>query len=255
MRVLVLAGTGDGQAVAQALRASGLEVVESVAGRTAAARGRAVHEGVRVGGFGGADGLAAWLREQDVGAVVDATHPFAQRMTANAVEACTRAGVPVARWVRPSWLERPDAASGLCVPDHAAAVRGAAGKGRVLLTVGRQELAAYRDLHDVVARVTEPTAGWVTPNGWELVVARGPFDAAAEHDLMADRGVRVLVTKDSGGASTAAKLDAAATLGVQVVMITRPADPDGIPRLTDTDAAIRWASAALTAGPARPRPR
>ena len=87
------------------------------------------------------------------------------------------------------------------------------------------------------------------------MVARGPFDAAAEHDLMADRGVRVLVTKDSGGAGTAAKLDAAATLGVQVVMITRPADPDGIPRLTDTDAAIRWASAALTAGPARPRPR
>ena len=106
----------------------------------------------------------------------------------------------------PQWLEAQYNNSAR-VPDHAAAVRGAAGKGRVLLTVGRQELAAYRDLHDVVARVTEPTAGWVTPNGWELVVARGPFDAAAEHDLMADRGVRVLVTKDSGGASTAAKLD------------------------------------------------
>lgn len=255
MKVLVLAGTGDGREVAQALRASGLTVIESVAGRTAAARGRSEGDGVRVGGFGGAEGLAAWLTEHGVGAVMDATHAFAQQMTANAVEACGLAGVPLARWVRPSWLGRPDASSWLCVPDHVAAVAAATGKGRVLLTVGRQELAAYLELPDVIARVTEPAPGWVTPPGWELLVARGPFDLDGEQALMAGRGVHVLVTKDSGGSSTAAKLDAAAALGVHVVMMTRPADPDGIPQLSDTDAAVRWAGEVLTAGPGPRRPR
>ncbi|MDO5534819.1 MAG: cobalt-precorrin-6A reductase [Propionibacteriaceae bacterium] len=239
MNVLVLAGTGDGHSVAQAVRATGRVVIESVAGRTAAAR-RSAGDGVRVGGFGGADGLAQWLREHAIGAVVDATHPFARQMTTNAVEACARVGVPLARWVRPSWLRRPESLGWLCVPDHAAAVRAAAGHGRVLLTVGRQELAAYRALPDVIARVTEPAAGWVTPPGWELLIARGPFDRVSERDLMAERGVRVLVTKDSGGATTEAKLDAAAALGVQVVMITRPPDPEGIPRFSDHEAIARW---------------
>ncbi len=255
MKVLVLAGTADGRAVARALRGAGHEVVEAVAGVTASARALA---GVRVGGFGGVAGLAAWLVEHRVDAVVNATHPFAARMSANASNACGKVGVPLARWVRPSWRGRPDAAGWAWVPDHAAAARVAAGQGRTLLTVGRQELAAYLALHEVVARVTEPAPGWVTPMGWQLLVARGPFTVAGEEALMREHGVRVLVTKDAGGAATMAKLDAAATLGVRVVVVDRPGAPAGVAELGDLDAALAWVgelNAAPDRGPPRHRPR
>lgn len=251
MRVLVLAGTGDGRAVAAALRDAGHEVVESVAGVTASARRR---DGVRTGGFGGAAGLAAWLVEHHVDAVVNATHPFAARMSANAAVACRQVGVPLARWARPSWRGRPDAAGWAWVPDHATAARVAAGQGRVFLTVGRQELTAYLALPDVVARVTEPGPGWVTPAGWQLLVARGPFAVVDETALMREHGVRVLVTKDAGGSATAAKLDAAGALGVRVVAVARPGASAGVPELGDLDAVLAWVGRLNVApGPVRPR--
>lgn len=245
MKVLVLSGTGDGRTLVAALRAAGLEVVESVAGRTASSRGL---DGVRAGGFGGADGLAAWLVEHRVDAVVNATHPFAARMSAHAADACVRVGVPLARWVRPSWRARPDAPSWAWVPDHDAAAVAAAGHGRVLLTVGRQELGAYFVLPDVVARVTEPAPGWVTPPGWELLMSRGPFEVAAETALLAGHRIRVLVSKDSGGAATAAKLDAAAALGVRVVMVARPAGPDGVPEFAAAGEVLDWCAGVAPRG-------
>lgn len=256
MKVLVLTGTGDGRALAATVRAAGHEVVESVAGRTAEARGRdgaGDSDGTRVGGFGGVDGLVAWLARHDVDAVIDATHPFAARMSANAAQACAIAGVPLARWERPSWRERPDATTWRWVSDHAAAAdaagqvgggggggSGDGGSGRVLLTVGRQDLDAYRALPDVVARVAEVPAGWVPPAGWELLVARGPYRLAGELALLRDRAIGVLVSKDAGSDATTAKLDAAAQLGVPVVMIARPPAPVGVPGFADTNAVLAW---------------
>ena len=235
----MLSGTGDGRALVATLREAGFEVVASLAGRTAPARAEADVD-VRVGGFGGVAGLTAWLRSQPVDAVVDATHPFAARMGANAAAACAAVGVPLLRVLRPSWRGRPDAATWGWVPDHAAAARAASGRGRVLLTVGRQELNAYRDLPDVVARVTEPEPGWVTPSGWELLVARGPLTVDDEVTLLRDREISVLVSKDAGGSATEAKLDAAAHLGARVVMVERPALPPGVPVVVDGAGAVAW---------------
>ncbi len=249
MKVLVLTGTADGRALAATLRRAGAEVVESVAGRTAVAR-NAGGDGVRVGGFGGVPGLVAWLTDHAVDAVVDATHPFAATMSAHAAAACAQTGVPLARWVRPSWRGRPDADTWQWVADHAAAVRAAgehvtgehgAGERRtVLLTVGRRELDAYRNLAEVVARVAEAPADWEPPAGWELLVSRGPFAPADEIALMSGRRVGVLVSKDAGGDATSAKLDAAARLGVPVVMVARPPGPGGVPEFADPDAVLAW---------------
>ena len=306
MRVLVLSGTGDGRALVRELRSRGVEVVESVAGRTAAARAL---DGVRVGGFGGACGLRAWLGEHAVSAVIDATHPFAARMSRNAVLACAEAGVPLARWVRLSWRSRPDSNHWTWVADHKTAAKAAAeayadpdatlaapssvvpsvgassscpaglmGEGEawgmdvpgarpaapkaacarrdsdrpgrasqseehavgVLLTVGRQELDAYRGVRDVLARVSEPPPGWTAPDGWELLVERGPFTLDGELVLLSERNIRVLVTKDSGGAATSAKLDAAAATGVRVVMIERPPAPAGVLELSNLADLTEW---------------
>lgn len=251
----MLAETGDGHALVAALRAAGHAVTESVAGRTASARTPDGPPGeVRVGGFGGVPGLVTWLADHRPDAVVDATHPFAAAMTAHAALACAQAGVPLIRWTRASWRRHPGAEGWLWVPDHAAAARAASGRGRVLLTVGRQELAAYEALTDVVARVTEPDPGWAVPEGWRLVVARGPFREPDERALLRAERVRVLVTKDAGGAATAAKLDAAAHLGVPVVVVERPPAPAGVPQAGTTDAVLAWVDG-LTPGPTPPRPR
>ena len=237
VRVLLLGGTAEARALAGAFAAAGFEAVESVAGRTRQARGGSAS---RVGGFGGVDGLAQYLRAAGVGAVVDATHPFAARMTGNAAQACALTGVPLLRFARPGWRSHPDASDWVWVGDHslAAVAAGRAG-GRVLLTVGRQPLPAYRELTDVVARVAE-WQGDPVPQGWLIVEARGPFTLAGELALLRREQVAVLVSKDSGGAPTAAKLDAARELGVRVIMVRRPAAPDGVPEVGSTADAVAW---------------
>ncbi|MDO5699231.1 MAG: cobalt-precorrin-6A reductase [Dermatophilus congolensis] len=243
MRVLVLSGTGDGRALVRSLTEAGHDVTESVAGRTKLAREMA---GVRVGGFGGADGLVEWLGANAVDVVVDATHPFAATMTANAAAACAQSGVRLARWVRPSWRSRPDADAWTWVEGHDEAcatvesVRTATEPGRVLLTIGRQNLDTYRRLDDVIARVTEPAPGWETPFGWEMLIARGPFTVEGEIALLRDLGVGIVVSKDSGGEATSAKLDAAAALGVRIVMVSRPPTPDDVPEFAGQDELLAW---------------
>lgn len=237
VRVLLLGGTAEARALAGAFAAAGFEAVESVAGRTRQARGGSAS---RVGGFGGVDGLAQYLRAAGVGAVVDATHPFAARMTGNAAQACALTGVPLLRFARPGWRSHPDASDWVWVGDHslAAVAAGRAG-GRVLLTVGRQPLPAYRELTDVVARVAE-WQGDPVPAGWLIVEARGPFTLAGELALLRREQVAVLVSKDSGGAPTAAKLDAARELGVRVIMVHRPPAPDGVPEVGSIADAVAW---------------
>lgn len=232
MKVLLLGGTAESRAIAAACPV-GVDLVESWAGRTG---GCGPAGGGRVGGFGGADGLADYLRAERIAAVVDATHPFAARMSRHAADACARLGIPLLRVARPGWGDRPDAADWRWVDDHDAACAAAAASGRALLTVGRQPLPHYHPLPDAVARVVAPPAD--APPEWRIVVARGPFDLAAERDLLVGEGIGVLVTKDSGG--PAAKLDAARGLGVPVIVVRRPADPEGVPTVADAAGAVAW---------------
>lgn len=243
MRVLLLGGTAEARALAAALTAEpGVHVVSSLAGRVA--RPRLPVGEVRVGGFGGVDGLARHLRDTAVDAVVDATHPFAVGISGNAVEACTRAAVPLLRLVRPGWADHPRSGEWEWVDDAARAARAAAAAGeRVLLTSGRQTLAAFTGPladHDVLVRVVDPVPEGEVPTGWTVLLDRGPYTLEKETALMVEHRTEVLVTKDSGGDLTRAKLDAAGALGVHVVVVRRPGAPDAPESVSDVDAAVRW---------------
>lgn len=239
MRILLLGGTAEGRELAGLLASAGHEVVTSVAGRTREAREA---EGSRVGGFGGASGLADYLSDPAtrVDAVVDATHPFAAQISWHAAQACAGGGLPLLRLSRPGWGSHPQAEEWTWVDDHRqAAVAAGLASGRVLLTVGRQPLPTYHALSDVLARVAEWLGGPV-PAGWRILAARGPFDLAAERSLLAGEQITLLVSKDSGGDQTAAKLVAAHELGVAVVMVRRPASPEGVLEAPDVAGVLAW---------------
>ncbi len=258
MRVLVLGGTVDGREVACALTEAGHMVVTSVAGRTATTRRCA--PGTVSGGFGGPEGLARWLGDERIDAVVDATHPFASQMSHHAAGAGEATGVPLLRLDRPGWASHPGASAWTWVDDHPSAADAAtalAGPGgRVLLTVGRQPLRHYRALGHVLARVAEmprDAAGEppAQPPGWTILEDRGPYDLASERELLRREGIAVLVAKDSGGAATAAKLDAAAEAGVPVVVVRRPAGPGGVPSVSTVADAAAWIEALERGRPVR----
>lgn len=236
--MLLLGGTGEARLLAERLDGDpAVEVVSSLAGRTAAPR--ALPGRVRVGGFGGADGLAAWLRDERVDAVVDATHPFAARMSGNAVRACERAGVPLLVLRRPGWSAGPGD-DWRRVPSLAAAAADLPGE-RVFLTTGRTGLAAFAgdDRRRFVVRSVDPPEPPL-PSRTAVVLARGPFTVEDETALMREHRVDVLVTKDSGGAMTSAKLTAARDLGVPVVMVDRPPVPAGVPVAATVGDAAAW---------------
>lgn len=240
--VLILGGTSEARALAAALVEDGRwHVVSSLAGRVSSP---ALPVGeVRIGGFGGPGGLADWLQEHDVAAVVDATHPFAARISASVAQAAPAAGVPLLMLRRPGWTAGPDDAW-LRVPDMpAAATAVAAAAGPVLLTTGRGGLAAFADLpHRFVIRTVDPPEPPL-PADAHVVLARGPYTLDGERALMQEHAVRTLVTKDSGGAMTAAKLDAARELGVAVVMVDRPSPPCGVPTVAAPADVLSWLSA------------
>ena len=237
--ILLLGGTTEGRVLADRLAASGRPVMSSLAGGVSASSLPAGE--VRLGGFGGVAGLVDYLRSERIEAVVDATHPFAARITAHAVEACRSCGVPLLRLSRPGWGSRPDASNWHWVDSLAEARTAALGLGdRIFLAIGRQSLAEFAEVADryVLARVIDlpdfsPTAGWT------LLRARGPFDRDAELALLREHGIEVLVTKDSGGPAVA-KLDAAAQLGVPVVMVRRPPVPVGVEVVDSVPAALDW---------------
>lgn len=236
--VLILGGTTEARELAAALTARpGLRVTTSLAGRVS--RPGTVTGEVRIGGFGGAEGLANWLREERVDALVDATHPFAAAITANAARAAAATGVPAVVLRRPGWRPGPED-RWHSVPSLDAAADLLPGLGRrVFLTTGRLGLAAFArltDLHFVVRSVEPPEPP--LPPRTEVLLARGPFTVADERALLESHCVDVLVTKDSGGAATAAKLTAARELALPVVVVRRPELPSGVVAVPDVAAVL-----------------
>jgi precorrin-6A/cobalt-precorrin-6A reductase len=220
--ILVLGGTGEARKLASVLTDRGVRVVSSLAGRVA--RPRLPVGEVRVGGFGGPEGLAAYLRENDVRAVVDATHPFAERIGANAAKAAELTKIPLLRLARPGW-EGGEGDLWHWADDLADAARKLPDLGkRVFLTSGRQGLPAFAHLDDLwfLIRCVDPPEPPL-PRHHELLLARGPYEVDSERELLTR--VDVLVTKDSGGTLTSAKLTAARELGVPVLLVRRPPRP------------------------------
>ncbi|WP_422747241.1 cobalt-precorrin-6A reductase [Mycobacterium sp. WMMD1722] len=236
MRILLLGGTAEARELAGCLHPQ-VSVISSLAGRVP---DPALPVGqVRVGGFGGVDGLCRWLEDSPVDAVVDATHPFAATITAHAVEACNRLGVPQLVLVRPAW---PTGGAFVVRTDvEAAEVVAQEGFSRVFLTTGRSGTAAFRgsEAWFLIRAVTAPEAGTL-PARHELLLSRGPYHYGGERELMAGRHIDALVTKNSGGAMTRAKLDAATALGVAVVMVDRPPLPDGVRTVGTVGEAVQW---------------
>jgi precorrin-6A/cobalt-precorrin-6A reductase len=237
--VLILGGTAEARELAGRLAATaGVRAVSSLAGRVS---DPALPAGeVRIGGFGGAGGLADWLTAENVAAVIDATHPFAQGISANAAAACVRTGTPLLSLVRPAWAagERDAWHEAGSLPD-AARLLPSLGR-RAFLTTGRQGLAAFASLEQAwfLIRCVDPPSGPLPP-ACEVILSRGPYHAGAEMALMRGHEIDVLVTKNSGGELTAGKLDAAREMGIPVIMVRRPLLPD-VPRRSTVAGAESW---------------
>ncbi len=239
-RTLILGGTSEARELAGQLVADGVQVTSSLAGRVADPAMPV--GGVRIGGFGGPEGLTDYLRREHIAVVVDATHPFATMISASAVTACAAAGVPLLRLARPGWAQHPAAGNWRWVDSYSGAARAAGELGsRIFLTTGRSTLTHFARLEApyvlvrLVDQIDQPL-----PTGWRMIRSRGPYTVDGERSLMAEHGIDVLVTKDSGGQLTAPKLTAAAELGVPVVVVRRPADPAGAQQVSSVDAAVDW---------------
>jgi precorrin-6A/cobalt-precorrin-6A reductase len=236
MRLLLLGGTAEARALAAALH-QGVEVISSLAGRVP---DPALPVGeVRIGGFGGVDGLRQWLAESAIDAVVDATHPFASTITAHAAEVCAELGLPHVVLARPAWA--PGDAIVVASDTDAAKVVERHGFSRVFLTTGRSGTAAFTDVDAwfLIRAVTAPEAHTLPPRH-QLVLSRGPYHYDDELRLLREHRIDAVVTKNSGGDMTRPKLDAAAALRVAVVMVDRPALPAGVATVSTIDDALEW---------------
>ncbi|KPD12768.1 cobalt-precorrin-6A reductase [Phaeobacter sp. 11ANDIMAR09] len=224
-RTLVLGGTTEASKLARALAEVGEEAVFSYAGRTASPVAQPLP--MRVGGFGGVDGLVDYLLEEGISHVVDATHPFAAQMSCNVVAACTRTGVPLCAFERPAWRPGPgDDWTG--VADIDAAVQALPEEAaRIFLAIGKQhiaEFAAKPQHHYLLRLVDEPEAALPLPD-CSVEIARGPFDEAGDLALLQRHGITHLVSKNAGGRGASAKLAAARALNLPIIMIDRPKVP------------------------------
>lgn len=243
MNLLILGGTTEASVLARRLAGQpGVTPILSLAGRTRTPALPAI--ATRRGGFGGIPGLLHYLREAGIDLLLDATHPFAARMHLHATAAAAEAGIPRAKLLRPAWTERPGD-RWTTVPDMPAAV-AALGPvpRRVFLTVGQQELAPFvaAPWHHYLIRSVEPPDPASVPPGATCIAARGPFEPGAEARLLAEHRIEVVVTKNAGGTATEAKLEAARTLRIPVLLIARPPLP-APPLLPDVPAALAWLGA------------
>ncbi|MBM6592902.1 cobalt-precorrin-6A reductase [Microvirga pudoricolor] len=226
MRILILGGTTEGLALAEALAQMRQDAVMlSLAGRTAAPRRAEAR--TRIGGFGGVEGLRRWLRENLTDLVIDATHPFAARISANAAQACEREGIPLMAIRRPPWTMRQGDRWIEATSMAEAAEAVGPEPRRVFLTVGRLELDAFNRApqHHYLVRTIEPVGDALRVPRVTTLQARGPFDEATEEALLAEHGIEVVVTKNSGGPATYGKIAAARRLGLPVVVVSQPDKP------------------------------
>ena len=235
IRVLILGGTAESAALARALDGQA-EVISSLAGRAGVPD---LPGAVRVGGFGGAEGLEAYLKAEAIDRVIDATHPFAARISAHAVAACGAVGIPRLVLERPRWPRLPEDRWHL-VDSVAEAATELPGLGlRAFITVGAGEVAGFAALRGVWLLVRLLKNEALPLADYLVVTGRPPFTEAEELDLMRAHGIQVLVTKESGGAATHGKIAAARRLLIPVVMIRRPPPPPG-EAVDSVTAAVAW---------------
>jgi precorrin-6A/cobalt-precorrin-6A reductase len=243
-KLLILGGTGDALHLAERVQQiPGLAMISSLAGRT---RQPVLPTGqIRTGGFGGEQGLVDYLRSNQIDFLIDATHPFARQISENASGAALTYGLPFLVLDRSAWSATADD-HWLEVADHQAAADLLPQLGqRIFLTIGRQELGFYAHLQDLwfLMRSIDPPDLPLIPPG-ELLLAKGPFDLAAERELLLKYQIQAIVSKNSGGEATYAKILAARELGLPVVMIQRPTIPTG-ERADTVDQAIKWLQSQL----------
>jgi precorrin-6A/cobalt-precorrin-6A reductase len=245
--VLILGGTSEAHSLAACLVDADICVISSLAGRVASPR-MPVGE-VRVGGFGGATGLASWIGLHGIQAVIDATHPFAARITWNAAAAAAVCHVPLLRLRRAPWVRgEGDRWHEVASLEDAALMLPELGR-RHFLTIGRQGVSVFADAENawfLVRAIDPPEAP--TPSQMKLVLDRGPYSLDAEIALMRGHQVDTLITKNSGGQATAAKLAAARALALPVVMVQRPSTPGGVLEVADVGSAFEWADALVRSG-------
>ena len=232
--LLILGGTGEAVRLAQAVEAdfgANLRVISSLAGRTATPAD--IQGEVRVGGFGGVQGLASYLRDIAANYLIDASHPFAAEITRHACLAAAATATPRLALLRQPWQAAADMAA-------AAEMVPALGR-RVFLSVGTRALKHFAELRDTwfLVRLIDAPAEALPLAQAELILGRGPFDTASEQQLLEQHRIDLLVTRASGGAATKGKIDAARALGLPVIMLRRPAPPPGDSAET-IDAALDW---------------
>ncbi|NYF52459.1 cobalt-precorrin-6A reductase [Tunturiibacter gelidoferens] len=221
-RILILGGTGEGIELATRLaNRKDLRAISSLAGRV---REPKRPEGVvRVGGFGGVDGLASYLAKENIRMVVDATHPFAVQISRNAELACARLGLPLIGFIRPPWVQTKADLWHEVADFREAATLVDLQKGRVFLSIGRQELGSFTVCHStwfLIRAIEEPTGP--LPDLHEILLRRGPFNLDDELQLLRDHSIDRVISKNSGGSATYTKIEAAQLLGIPVVMVKRP---------------------------------
>jgi precorrin-6A/cobalt-precorrin-6A reductase len=244
-RLLILGGTGEARQLADALAArDGLTVITSLAGRTVAPL-RPAGE-LRIGGFGGAQGLAGFLRSAKIDLVIDATHPYAAAISRHAVEASQATGRPLLRLERMAWqAEAGD--HWIKVDSLAAAALAASSLGRrVFLTIGVKELAAFAELPDIWFLVRLVAAPEELPPllSYDIILGRGPFATAAEHRLLQEHRIDLIIAKNSGGTATHGKIVAARELGLPVMLLRRPTLPPA-ETVGSVEQAVIWVGMAL----------
>jgi len=239
-QILILGGTAEARQLAGLLaKRTDLTVTLSLAGRTAAPAAQPVP--VRIGGFGGAEGLAAYLRAERIDALIDATHPYAATISRHAADAAAAANVPIVGLRRAAWRAVPGD-RWVEAGDMADAVRalGAASR-RVFLAIGRNEVAAFQAApqHHYLIRSVDPVDPPLAVPDAQYIVARGPFAEEDERKLLAEHRIECIVAKNSGGNSTYGKIAAARALGLTVVMLRQPALPDA-PSVETIEGAAAW---------------
>jgi precorrin-6A/cobalt-precorrin-6A reductase len=240
-KLLILGGTTDSALlIERSAQLPGVTVIASLAGRTPKPNIPKIAQ-VRIGGFGGIEGLIEYLQKEKIDLVVDATHPFATQISHNAAAAAAVTGIPRLMLSRPVW-EAQSCDRWVLVESHTEAAEILPKLGnRIFLTTGRQHLSTFAHLQTLwflMRMITPPEHHALIPPG-KILLDQGPFELENEKMLLQEHGIQVLVSKNSGGQAAYAKILAARALELPIVMITRPSLPVG-EVVTDVEAALSW---------------